>query len=267
MGVIVKFPIVVTNQKATEWQFGLAPELCASVSLTGSTSAVVSEHGIATAFNELSATISGDNVGVGMSIFDSITAVDPNDMLLLQFNSLSGVGDIYTTSNDTTVFVNTYQAGTPGSSGDFVVTRKTLNGGIHQLGYNIRHDLINNKELMTVTKDFVIGKILIRCTEGFDGTSPGRFCIGTERDISGFVLPFDLPTEATTDRLVQFEYGPLMTDKVQFVESKGSPAISATAGNILDGQSIIATKVGRLDGTRGNLQVVIFYDDYEIESP
>lgn len=115
------FPITTTDRKATEFQSGLCPALCGSVSsiAQASTSAVVSEYGIRLGIkSKTEGLISGINLGVGEGVFKEFVnedSIDPefrlksidsqnnrfsfrisNGILYISYNGTQGFDQIWT---------------------------------------------------------------------------------------------------------------------------------------------------------------------------
>ena len=105
MVALNSFPIVTTDRKATEIQFGLSPALCGDVSLTSpSTSAVVSEAGIRQYTDlRLMSTVSGVNLSpLGVSVFDHVGINDSINQAVVYISPLSSTNErfnIYLSGN------------------------------------------------------------------------------------------------------------------------------------------------------------------------
>ena len=116
MGRIIRFPIIVIDDKANEEQDGITPILESEVrTIAGgaSTESVVSESGIQSSLSDVTLEISGANFSdYGLPVFVSVSGDN-----IINMNSLSGVGVLNITSDSTQLYINTSQPGNPGSGG------------------------------------------------------------------------------------------------------------------------------------------------------
>ena len=129
MGSIIRFPIIVIQDKANESRPGITPQLRDSIRATASasTSEVASERAIRDAIDNIEFVVSGENIGLGIPTLDNISGS------IINFYPLSGLGNIFITSDDEQVYLNTTQTGIPGQSlTGQLITSRTLNGGIEQ---------------------------------------------------------------------------------------------------------------------------------------
>lgn len=269
MGLIIRFPIIVLDQKATETQYGICPQLCGSISISGgSSSAVVSERGIAVELATLSAELLGQNLGTGLPVFSGASADISTSGIVFGFNSISGMGALNVTSDSNKVLINTIQSGNPNLSGDRAfITQKTLNGGIEQFPFSIYYDSIlqtGNQQpsipspIITVQEGWVIGKVIMKCTEAFN-SSATMYSIGYDNDPEAIVKKFNAPTNITTNTLLNFEYGNQMQDKVEFIETDNISGVISTSG-IIDGMNLNLYRWGE-PNTAGRIKAIIFYDN------
>jgi hypothetical protein len=225
MGQIVKFPIIVIDDKVSEERIGITPKLRDSVRAPdiASREAVVSEAGIRKSIieNVNASTCAANLIPSGheyVPIFDSISsfstsgsgflpsggitgAVSGNCGNLLRYNSIQGIGNITTSSDENTIYIDAVNDIT---SGITVVINKTINGGIEQEASKINYsdfDATSGVGLsgftrFTAFKDpkvgDAIGKILIKCTEAFDDETT-FFSIGTVNDPEYYVKTFKAP--------------------------------------------------------------------------
>ena len=86
MGKIIRFPILVIDDKATEEQYGITPQLRSEIRniAYASREAVVSEHGIRAAIDELNFATFGENItttGVGISGFPAFHNPNAGDVI------------------------------------------------------------------------------------------------------------------------------------------------------------------------------------------
>ena len=171
MGQIVKFPIFVIDDKATEAQFGITPQLRDSVRAydNASTEAVVSEAGIRQTildiqdlytcaankstpgefvpiFNSISSThaisgitgwLSGETSG---GVSGTITGDCGN---YLTYNTLKGAGTINITSDDDNIFINSSTL-TGVVEEITIIANRTINGGIEQEASKINYSDFNS---------------------------------------------------------------------------------------------------------------------------
>ena len=218
MGKIIRFPIRILTEKATEDQSGLAKQLRSNVRPINlaTTEDIVSESGI---YHSLSGVInlstSGENLGTGLPIFNDISGNN-----VISYNSLSGMGVLNVTSTSQNVIINTSQPGIPHECAFISVSQRTLNGGINQEASKVGYNDFDENGMMVVFNNpqfgDAIGKILIKCSEGFNDST--QFSIGTTSNPEYYVKKFDAPTSPSDDKLIEIFYGVGMIDKVDYIK-------------------------------------------------
>ena len=229
MGKIIRFPILVISDTATEERYGITPKLRGSIRTIAqaSTEAVVSERGIRSAVDNLDWSVDGKNIltgDVSAGIFSIFNEVSGDN--IITFNSLSGIDQLIVTSDADNIYINSLQSGNPNSITGTTLVNGSLNGGIEQEASKINYSdfdattgvgVSGFPAFHNVVAGDVIGKILIKCSEEFDDTTT-MFSIGTIANPSAFVEPFSVSGGVTTNKLIEFEYGTSMYDKVTYIE-------------------------------------------------
>lgn len=266
MARINKFPLVVINTKATESNFGLMDTLQNSVgSVTSAvTTKTVSEKGIRDSINDIDFVVSGQNSGSGETVFESTSALNPDT---IYFNSLSGQGCVFITSDDNNVYLNTTQPGLPGDGvSGTTVMRKSINGGVEQECIKISSTVFAAVSSIVGFQNLntgdAIGKIIILCDEVFDSTG-AQYSIGNDSDPECYVKKFTPPT---VTGLVNFEYGVSLSDKVEYITHLTSSAVASyeylmAGGKLTNSPSIadpnsITDKVIKIDVANSTASVL-----------
>jgi hypothetical protein len=298
MGSIVKFPIFVLNDKATEEQFGIAGKLRDNVRPTDQASReeLVSENGIVSAIieyaNARTCAKNKDFITPFIPIFDSITNISGSSTgsltgvipisgggvsgecgNVLKYNSITGIGTVNVTSDFNTIYIDV-DAGD--ASGKVIGLSRTLNGGIEQEATKINFsdfDSITGASLsstsgtinaLPVFKNIkygdVVGKILIKNVEYFDDQTT-RFSIGVKGNKTFYTTIFDT-TSGTTNG------SPQAGDLVDFHYGIGMyDKVEYMNTPITDGDNdIYLYKYDGLNNTQGELQCVIFYDKLNLKT-
>ena len=254
MGRIIRFPIQIATNLASEIGFGITPALYSTVRdiSSASISEVPSERADRLALDAITVTFTGDNPATGENIYVDST-VDIDGIITVNFKSLNGLQSIVTFSDTYYLNIGTNQPGIPNSV-PYVVTKKTVNGGIIQERVEVNCDsfnsLSNSLNLITLKSGMCIGKILIRCTIPFDSDYV-YYSIGIDGDTERFIKLFKAPVAMGP---VDITYGQFMEDKVEYV--------SAYTSNIVllkDGVFLRMYRDGQVNQV-GQMQVVIFYD-------
>lgn len=223
---IVKFPIVVITDKASEENFGVTPQLRGNVRelAEASREAVVSEVGIlSSATDSMDVWVGAENIGLdGIPIFNNIE-VNPNLPIpetmpsgasygnVVKYNTLKGEGKVEVTSDENSIYVD--------AAGDVpepeiveLGIAKSINGGILQEASRVNYSDFDpatgvgsdsagyrypkNAIVLMHNPEFgdAIGKILIKCTEKFNDDTT-EFSIGTLYDPEYYVKRFNVPQE------------------------------------------------------------------------
>jgi hypothetical protein len=282
MGRIIKFPIHVETTRASEAGFGILNPLMSYVRPVSSaaTDYTVSEKGLWTSLSAIFVQTSGVNKGVGFPIFISgdIGAGVYGNTNDLYFNTLDSSFDGFEVVKNQTddvpglIYVKTDQ-----SDPEFFIEMKQFNGGVLQESTNIDSTDFTDYDSVVLFKSpdarTAIGKIVMRCNNpfGFDGTSISGYIgytIGTDDNPDGLVADIDL-ARMDANTLVEFNYGNLMMDKVQYVGYEDNSGVFNTF-NLLGGQDIKMFISGGVSSPRhnfGNMDCVIFYDAPEKLAP
>ena len=223
---IVKFPIVVITDKATEENFGVTPQLRGNVRELSEASreAVVSEVGIlSSATDSMDVWVGADNIGIdGIPILDSVELnpnLPPPESLpsgavygnIVKYNTLQGEGKVEVTSDENSIYIDATDD-VPEAEIIEIGIAKSINGGILQEASRVNYsdfDILSgvgssnasyrypkNSIVLMHNPEFgdAIGKILIKCTEKFDDDST-EFSIGTLYDPEYYVKRFNVPQD------------------------------------------------------------------------
>ena len=293
MGKIIRFPIYVDTTKSSETSYGLLNILQPTVRelSIAARDSTVSEKGLARSLSGLSFVTSGVNLGEGSDIFISAGIVHENvfngSTNALQYRTIDLSGSGFNIIKNNGVIYLTSDQETPGSSIDM----KYFNGGILQSSNSVDvSDLVaGSKTLfrMPVSRT-AFGKLMImnNTAFGYDtGAVTGDivYSIGTNGNPSGIVQ--NISTLGTVGALVDFNYGNMLTDKVEYVENgsftnydyvSGLSGISGevtggmwdfNAGNLIAYDDIKIYKsvpVGVSSHTQGALDIVMFYDNPDV---
>ena len=277
MEKITRFPILVIDKTANSSVTGLGPQLRYEIRPLSGTSddEIVSERGIRDAICNQHYNISGDTIGIGDHIFKKIDWYPHKDTI--EFNTLSGIGSITTklSSGDDYVHFGSTLPDIYDNTSGFVYLQRTLNGGIEQetsvIVYSDFKDITEKVIFQNPKSDDVIGKILIKCNQEFNGDEV--FSIGVDGDEEYFVKKFlsPLKTSIESKELVRTLYGEGLYDKVVFIDNilwKESPHKNKDIKvfrHILGGTNGFPYTFGNWFfpgniSTQGEMEIVIFYD-------
>ena len=229
MGQIIRFPIIVIEDKASEANQGITPQMQSTVrpAPLAETTAVASEHAIRKAIDRIEISISGENIGMGLDVYDSSIS---GHIAILNYNSFRGIGVLDVSSTPTTIEFNTSQGELTDSNGT-VSTLRTLNGGIEQEASKIVYsNFLASDEMQAfhnVRHGDVIGKILIKCITPYD--SGHQISIGTDEDPEGFITKFN--AHGTAGQLIEIEYGNYLYDKVEYIEISPTDGSSSSSSS------------------------------------
>lgn len=237
---IIKFPIPVILDKASESNPGVTPILQNPVREYGSAleSAVASEKAVSDAINAINIPVSGSNIGYGFEVFtDTVSATSGKR---INYNSISGGGVIFVTTDENNIYLNTTQIGAPTTSG--MGAYRHINGGVEQESSLITSTTLQETSAIScfhnVNAGDIIGKIMIKCSEGFDNVST-QYSIGTDNNKEGFVKKFNAPINA--GRLINVKYGDYLYDKTEISEISDSNTGVNYWGDGSDGDLVITS--------------------------
>lgn len=251
MGQILKFPIIVVTDKATEEQFGMLNTLRDSVRPleTASRELAVSERGITQGVKEkFNIWVKADN-NTSLPTAEYIPFLNSVNMIptypltgapagagnLVKYHSVSGAGLLSIAEDDNNIYINAWEGsgGVSGAVSGELTIAKTLNGGILQeasytnysafdptTGVATLTGLPSNSSIVFKEPKLgdAIGKILIKCTEAFDDPTT-YFSIGTLYDPEYYVKKFVAPQSIIKSEgdLINHEYGTGLYDKVHYI--------------------------------------------------
>jgi hypothetical protein len=259
MGRIVKFPIIITDQKATEITFGMLNQLSSYISgiTTASTEKAVSEKAISTSFyNEINkyfyAKTENDWDTNIIPFFKEFLETLPNTSGRKPiFNSIKGTGKLnINLTIDGEVSVDSLIEGdldNPTKIGEILST-DSLNGGIYQHSERVENKAfdatVTSQILFSPDYATAIGKFLFKVEEAFP---PGtKFSVGYIGNEEYFLKEFELPQENQVVKTYQLGDG--LIDKIEYIGSQNisNPIyIFKRSGNISED---------------GKLNCVIFFD-------
>jgi len=156
MGKIVKFPVAVTTQTASETQYGLCPMLEATVrtEANAGADAVASDSAVRAAIDAFNPSVEAVSIGAGTAVLNTVIAGNPNTVT---FNSIAGRGFITATAQDDTIVLGTMQAGYPESASPSaeISLFRTINGGVLQEASTVDNGTFSSS--ITTTENITAG--------------------------------------------------------------------------------------------------------------